>query len=91
MFRTTFNVPFELRKAGGTDHINISGVTKQGGPLSPFTYISVLNSQPWPQLDFRFSPCQKHLLISLTVADQLSVSLSMVEAIDDSLLFQHFP
>ena len=74
MLRTMFNVPSEPCKAGDTDPIDISGVTKQGRPHSPLKSALIFTLSP--------SESEKHLLMSLAAADSLSVSFSMVEATD---------
>ncbi|KZV74808.1 hypothetical protein PENSPDRAFT_542609, partial [Peniophora sp. CONT] len=88
------NVPYRARTAYGlTDSFIVSGVTKQGGPLSPLkcTMTSSLCNH-WLSDTARGIPGaltvrtpraqQPH-----TPADRLQVPITMVEAMDDSAIF----
>lgn len=85
------DVQCRIRTAyGDTEPIVISGVTKQGGPISP------LKSALTTSLGHRWISDHHCVLIQTqqarsgdphSAADFLSISFSMVEATDDSLLF----
>jgi len=89
-------VPYHIKTAYGfTDPFIVDGVTKQGGSLSPLkcTLTTSLCNQ-W-LMDIKQQGAltiQTHMSCTRTLhvpADDLSLWISMIEAMDDSLIMRH--
>jgi hypothetical protein len=90
------NVPYSIKTAHGlTDHFLVSGVTKQGGPLSPLkSTLTTSLGHHW--LDDLALMHPDALRVSTHLArqrnphlpaDHLALPITMVEAMDDSTIF----
>ena len=90
------SVPYQVKTAYGlTDSFIVSGVTKQGGSLSPLkcTLTTSLCSRWLMDLDrqgtLTIQTHQSRIAKPHTPSDDLSLHVSMIEAMDDTLIMRH--